>query len=265
MKPPAEILRDLATEIEETAELVSGLTDDAWATPTPAPEWTVADQVAHLTFVFHLARTAASDATAFSRLVEGASGDFDGAVDTSLREFRGFPPAELLARYRALGRGSVEALGAVPADRTVPWLVNPLPPPVLAAAGVMEVFAHGQDIADALGVVREPTDRLYHLVWFASLTSDFGYLARGMTPPPEPLRIEVVGPGGDTWAHGPQDAENTVTGPAHDLCLLVTRRRHRADLALRATGPVADRWLDIAQAYRGSPGAGRRPGQFAGV
>jgi hypothetical protein len=43
----------------------------------------------------------------------------------------------------------------------------------------------------------------------------------------------------------------------------VTRRRHRDDLAVTASGAEADHWLDIAQAYRGSPGEGRRPGQFA--
>jgi hypothetical protein len=30
-----------------------------------------------------------------------------------------------------------------------------------------------------------------------------------------------------------------------------------------ATGADADQWLDIAQAYRGPAGEGRRPGQFA--
>ena len=43
---------------------------------------------------------------------------------------------------------------------------------VLASAGIMEVFGHGQDIADALGVRREPTGRLLHLVFFAFLTRD---------------------------------------------------------------------------------------------
>ena len=53
-----------------------------------------------------------------------------------------------------------------------------------------------------------------------------------------------------------------MTGPAADFCLLVTRRRHRADLALSADGDDADQWLDFAQAYAGPPAAGRAPGQF---
>ncbi|MFI5621334.1 TIGR03084 family metal-binding protein [Streptomyces sp. NPDC051567] len=261
--PLNDVVKDLAIEIEETARLVEGLDEAGWATPTPAPGWSVADQIAHLTFIFHLAGTAASDADAFAKIAAGAAHDFDGSVNAALQQFNQFPPAQLLGRFRALGRSSVDSLDAVPAGQVVPWLVNPLPPTVLAAAGIMELFGHGQDIADALGVRREPTDRLRHLVFFAFLTRDFGYLSRGLTPPAEPFRIEVTSPAGEVWAFGPEDAENKVTGPAEDFCLLVTRRRHRDDLALTATGEEADRWLDIAQAYRGPAGEGRTPGQFA--
>ncbi|OSP40416.1 wyosine base formation domain-containing protein, partial [Streptomyces sp. 13-12-16] len=181
-----DVLKDLTTDIEETARLVENLDEAAWNTPTPAPGWRIADQIAHLTFIFHLAGTAASDPEAFARIAAGASHDFDGAVDAALRQFNQFPPEQLLARFRASGRASVDALAAVPEGEVVPWLVNPLPPAVLASAGIMEVFGHGQDIADALGVRREPTGRLRHLVFFAFLTRDFGYLSRGLTPPAEP-------------------------------------------------------------------------------
>ncbi|MFF9347146.1 TIGR03084 family metal-binding protein [Streptomyces sp. NPDC014734] len=257
------VLKDLATDIEETARLVNDLDEAAWATPTPAPGWSVADQIAHLTFIFHLAGTAAADPEAFKAIAAGAAHDFDGSVNAALEQFNAFPPAVLLARFRALGETSVAALAAVPADQVVPWLVNPLPPTVLASAGIMELFGHGQDIADALGVRREPTERLRHLVRFAVLTRDFGYLSHGLTPPPEPFRFELTAPSGEIWAFGPEDAAQRITGPAHDFCLLVTRRRHRDDLALTATGAEADRWLGIAQAYRGPAGEGRRPGQFA--
>lgn len=262
MSSPNDVLKDLATDIEETARLVEGLDEDTWNMPTPAPGWRIADQVAHLTFIFHLAGTAASDPAAFAKIAARATNDFDGAVDAGLREHNQFPPDQLLTRFRASGQASVDALAAVPEGAVVPWLVNPLPAAVLASAGIMEVFGHGQDIADALGVRREPTGRLRHLVFFAFLTRDFGYLSRGLTPPVEPFRIEVTSPTGELWAFGPEDAADRITGPAEDFCLLATRRRHRADLALKAEGAEAERWLDIAQAYRGPAGEGRRPGQF---
>ena len=77
------------------------------------------------------------------------------------------------------------------------------------------------------------------------------------------MRVELVGPFGDEWTWGPEDAADRVTGPALDFCLLVTQRRHRDDVAVVAEGAAADEWLDIAQSFAGPPGEGRTPGQFA--
>ncbi|WP_433496278.1 TIGR03084 family metal-binding protein [Sphaerimonospora sp. CA-214678] len=261
-----EVLKDLAIEGDEVDRLVADLEPGQWALPTPAPGWTVADQIAHLTFVFRLAGAAAADPRAFQAMTaRAAEVGFDAAVNAALADYAGDTPAELLARWRDQRATTLEALAAVPPDQTVPWLVNPLPPAVLACAGIMEVFAHGQDVADALGVRMERTDRIRHLCGFAVLTRDFGYEARGLTPPEAVFRFELTAPSGQLWEFGPPDAAQRITGPAADFCLLVTRRRHRDDLAVTAVGAEADHWLDIAQAYRGPAGAGRTPGQFAGL
>jgi uncharacterized protein (TIGR03084 family) len=84
-----------------------------------------------------------------------------------------------------------------------------------------------------------------------------------MTPPEQEFGFGITLPSGQLWTSGPAEAAQRITGPAEDLCLLATRRRHRDDLALTASGELADQWLDIAQAYRGPAGDGRRPGQFA--
>jgi enediyne biosynthesis protein E11 len=257
-----DVIADLTAEAEEFEGLVAELDEAGWQRPTPAPGWTVAHQVAHLAFIFRLAGTAASDAELFGAMAAKAAANFEGAVNAALADYLGDPPEVLLTRWRAERDSAIKALAAVPGDQLVPWLVRPLPPAVLASAGMMELFAHGQDIADALGVVRERTDRLWWLSFFVSLTWDFGYQARGLTPPATPFRYELTAPSGATWEFGPADAEQKITGPAEDLCLLATRRRHRDDLALTATGPDADAWLDIAQAYRGPAGEGRQPGQF---
>lgn len=258
-----DVIADLSAEVEEVDALVSGIDPADWQLPTPAPGWTVANQVAHLAFVFHLAGTAATDPVRFAALMEGAAtAGFTAAVNAALD---GYPddPEELLGRWRTERETAIKALATVPGDQLVPWMVRPLPPAVLCCAGMMETFAHGQDIADALGVTRRRTDRLWHIAWFATLTWDFGYQSRGLTPPDVQFRYELTAPSGELWEFGPADAEQRITGPAEDFCLLVTRRRHRDDLAVRAVGPDAEAWLDIAQAYRGPSGDGRRPGQFA--
>ena len=127
----------------------------------------------------------------------------------------------------------------------------------MATARLMETWAHGQDVADALGVDRPATARLRNVAHIGVRTRDFAYAIRGLTPPAEPFRVELTAPDGSAWTWGPDDAAQRVNGPALDFCLLVTQRRHRDELALRATGPDADTWLEIAQAFAGAPGPGR--------
>src|SRR6266545_4469183 len=208
------VFEDLAIEGDEVDDLVAGLDASGWAQETPAPGWTIAHQIAHLSFVFRLAGTAASDPEAFGAVVAQAGNDFNGAVNAALGQYLPAAPEELLARWRAERAEAVRALAAVPAGQVVPWLVRPLPAAILACAGIMELFGHGQDIADALQVGRKRTDRLKHLAGFAVLTWDFGYQARGETPPDVQFRYELTAPSGEQWQFGPADAEQKITGPA---------------------------------------------------
>jgi len=131
-------------------------------------------------------------------------------------------------------------------------------------ARIMETWAHGQDIADALGVTRVPSARLRHVAHIGVGARAFSYMANGLEVREEPVRVELTAPGGTLWTWGPDGVPNRVTGTAHDFCLLVTQRRHRDDTALHVTGPLADQWLSIAQAFAGPPGGGRTAGQFDG-
>ena len=140
----------------------------------------------------------------------------------------------------------------------MPWFGPPMSPTSMATARLMETWAHSLDVHEALGVTPEPTDRIRHIAHLAVRTRDFAFVTNSSTPPAGEFRIDLVAPDGDVWAFGPEDAEQTVTGSALDLCLLATRRINRADTDLVATGPDADKWLDIAQCFAGPPGEGRR-------
>jgi len=124
-------------------------------------------------------------------------------------------------------------------------------------ARLMETWAHGQDVADAVGVHRLPTARLRHVAHIGVRARDFTFFNRGLEPPAADFQVALTAPGGEVWTWGPPDAAQRVTGPALDFCLLVTQRRNRRDLAVRAQGEDADAWLDIAQAFAGPPGPGR--------
>jgi uncharacterized protein (TIGR03084 family) len=124
-------------------------------------------------------------------------------------------------------------------------------------ARIMETWAHGQDIADALGVTREPSLRLRHIAHIGIGARAYSFAVRELPAPQEPIYVELAAPDGTLWTWGPDDAADRITGDALDFCLLVTQRRHRDELKLDVTGPAADEWMSIAQAFAGAAGPGR--------
>jgi uncharacterized protein (TIGR03084 family) len=257
-----DVISALIADGNDLDTMLAGLSDEQWNLPTPAAGWTIKHQIAHLSSIFRLAAMAGADPEGFKAMASKLSDDFDANVHGALQAYINDTPEVLLTRWKAEHAGVEKALGSIPPGQIVPWLVRPLPAMVLASAGMMELFGHGQDIADALGVQRQHTDRIRFLAEFAVRTWDFGYLARGLTAPEVEFGYDLVAPSGAIWHLGAEDAAQRVSGPAVDFCLLVTRRRHREDLSLKATGVDANHWLSIAQAYRGSAGPGRTPGQF---
>ncbi|MER5581027.1 TIGR03084 family metal-binding protein [Streptomyces asoensis] len=259
MADPTPVLDDLRAESDELDLLVAQLSPERWALVTPAPGWTVAHQIAHLAWTDHSSVLAVTDQDAFAREVEkalAAPGDF---VDEGAEEGARKPPERLLADWRAGREALSDALRKAPAGARFPWYGPPMSAASMATARLMETWAHGRDVADALGEAPAPTDRLRHIVRLGVRTRDFAFGVHGLPAPWEEFRVELDAPSGALWTYGPEDAADRVTGPALDFCLLVTQRANRADLALRAEGPGADRWLDIAQAFAGPPGSGRPP------
>jgi uncharacterized protein (TIGR03084 family) len=257
------LIEDLAAETVALRQIIDPLADEEWQLPTPAPGWTVTDQISHLAYFDQVAITSATDPNEFAAEVSRLTAA--GVVDPAeiARRYHDMDPAKLLEWF-ARTRGDLLTVFARldPALR-VQWFGPSMSVASSLTARLMETWAHGQDIADALGVQREPTRRLRHVAHIGVGARAFSYAAHRLSMPTGPVRVELVAPSGDVWTWGPADVANRVTGPALDFCLLVTQRRHRADTAVVADGPDADQWLSIAQAFAGPPGAGRSPGQFA--
>ncbi|QNG37069.1 TIGR03084 family protein [Geodermatophilaceae bacterium NBWT11] len=251
------LVADLAAESADFDRVLAALPEDAWATPTPAEGWTVADQVVHLAHFDETATTAALDPDRFRAEAEALMAHGDDFTEVVTAANRGRTPADLLGWLRTARAGYLRVFGAMDPGTVLPWYGPPMSAASSVTARLMETWAHGQDVNDAVGATREPTGRLRNTAHLGVATRGWSHRVRGEEPPSEPVRVELTAPDGAVWTWGPADAEDRVTGPALDFCLLVTQRRHRADLALTATGRVADHWLDLAQAFAGPPGPGR--------
>ncbi len=252
-----ELIADLRAEHDALDAIVAGADDDAIRTPTPSPGWTVADQLAHLTYFDGTATTAiedpggfaAANEALFAAIAEGRSAD-----DVSLGWSRDLGAAELLARWRSGRAALLTAAATLADDDRVPWYGPSMGAKSFLTARLMETWAHGRDVADALGATQPATDRLRHVAQIGVITRKWSYLNRGTDVPPGDVAVVLTAPSGEAWTWGdPDTADARVEGPAEDFCLVVTQRRHLDDTALVCTGDLAADWMAKAQAFAGPP------------
>ena len=247
------LLADLRAESDYLIAVLRGLAAEQRALPTPAAGWTVADQVSHLAFFDDSARLALTDAEQFR--VEAAALMADGMdfPDRIADEHRGDSPEFLLAWF-ARSRGALlDGFAAEDPKRRLPWFGPDMSVASSATARMMETWAHGQDVYDTLGLTHPPTRGLRSIAHLGVATFAFCHTNNGLPVPDQPVRVELDYPDGELWTWGPDDADNVVRGPATDFVLTVTQRRHWSETGLTVVGPVAEAWLDIAQAFAGAP------------
>ena len=255
------LVEDLRAEHEELSMLLTGKPDSVWSVATPAPRWTVHDQIAHLAHFDEIARLCIAAPEEFERFSDGLD-DLQTYVDSIGERYRDRSGAEMLAWWsEESDRLRVAALAADPTVR-VPWFGPTMSVASKITARIMETWAHGQDIFDALGVERQPSARLRHIARIGVLAFPNSFRVRGLEVPEGSVSVCLSDPeGGPAWTWGDESAGDSVVGTALDFCFVVTQRRNVADTSLEVAGDLARRWMEVAQAFAGSPGEGRQPGQ----
>ena len=256
MKIP-ELCDDLLAERADLLAIIEPLDEDGWRKVTPAPGWSVLDQVTHLAWFDDAARQAISEPEAFRAHRDEALAGMGGFTDRLAETHRDRTGADVTEWLRRAGDRLASAANSADPTLRVPWYGPDMSLASMITARIMETWAHGQDILDTLGHRRVPTARLRHVAFLGWRALPNSFTANGRPVPEEPVRVEL-----GEWAFGPDEADNVVRGSALDFCLVVTQRRHPDDTDLVAEGPIAKEWLSIAQAFAGPPGEGRRPGQF---
>jgi uncharacterized protein (TIGR03084 family) len=253
------IVEDLSAEQATLDAIVAHTSAQSWRKQTPAVGWNVSDQIGHLTFFDKRAVMAITDRASFAAELSVAADDIDAYMDGHLEASRGSTPRQLLAAWRTARSDLASALATLePSDR-VPWYGPDMAARTFATARLMEVWAHGQDIVDAIGALRVATPRLRHIAHLGVKTFGWSFTARGLETPQETVFVELAAPDGDVWAWGEAASSESVKGSAEDFCLVVTQRRNIADTRLEVSGDVATRWMEIAQTFAGPPGRGRPP------
>jgi len=258
-----ELRADLSAEYQDLAHTLDAVAPNQWDAETPAPGWTIVDQLAHLVWSEVAAAQAAADPEHFVRWRDSLGGDFEPAVQAGLAQGRVLPPEELRERWNDASHRLIAAIATMSPGTRIPWFGPSMSAASMLSARLMETWAHGQDIVDTIAFERTPTRRLRHIAHLGVATRGWSYQVRNREPPQQGVYVGLRSPDGDLWEWGRDDHTDRVVGEAVDFCLVVTQRRHVRDTSLAVDGELAQEWMSIAQAFAGAPGPGRAPGSSA--
>ena len=261
------VCEDLRAETRELYEFLQTLDPGDWERPTLFMDWTPWDIVAHLHFFDRVSMASLAGPEEFAAcqkgLLEGLQAGSSGQQQAR-EAFGRYDARSLMERWKETNDEMVEALGRSDPKRRLPWFGPDMGIQMFTTARFMETWAHGQAIYDLKGVVREPTDRIKNIVAIGVRTFGWTFVNRKLEIPGPPPYVRLVAPSGEIWEYNDPSDEERVEGSALDFCLTVTQVRNVADTQLRVTGPVASRWMEIAQCFAGGPVDPPKPGYRLG-
>ena len=229
----------------QQAELTSLLTDDAWDRPSRCAGWSVADVVLHLAQTNEMAQSSI-DGT-FGEWAKGfptSARDVDEGADLMVERERGGPIDELRGRWLDGAARMCASFRAKDPSARVQWVAGTMAARTLATTRLAETWIHTNDIASVA-----PTPRLEHIARLAWRTIPHAFGCEGLEPP-GPTAFRLAAPGGGRWTFEPDvDPVNVIEGDGVELCEVASRRVPVRDTSLRATGPDAERVLELVRTW----------------
>ncbi len=258
-----EILSDLVAEEQHLDQFLQGLSTREWKWPTPAPGWTIQDQVSHLAYVENFAAEVIAEGK--SRIKAEKITDLDEWTARGPAEGLGQRHQEVIEWWRHGRADVVDALSRMLATDRIPWIYGDMSAKSFATMRLMETWAHGLDVKVAVleRIIPIPEDdleedqedpladtpRLRHIAWLGQKMLPFAFKEAGEKFPKDGIRVELMGPKYAAWRFGPEDTDQVIRGMAGDWCRLVVQRQDASETGLKAVGDSAEKALDIARAY----------------
>jgi uncharacterized protein (TIGR03084 family) len=254
---------DLRDEVDELHDFLQTLKPGDWDRETGFMEWTPWDVVAHLHFFDLVSMVALEGEEPFANerkaLIAGITKGLT-SKEIGRERFADLDAAKLLDQWRSTAHALAEALGESNPKRRLPWFGPDMGVQMFTTARYMETWAHGQEVYDLVGASRTHTDRIKNIATIGMKTFGWTFVNRKMEVPGPPPYVRLVAPSGEIWEWNEPSEIECVRGHAVDFCQVVTQGRNIADTPLAVSGPVATKWMSIAQCFAGGPVDPPKPG-----
>jgi uncharacterized protein (TIGR03084 family) len=249
-----ELLAALAAQHAELEELVDRCANDDWECATPCVGWDVGDVLLHLTLTDEIA--IASARLELPPLANGLLGSrehqavsVDDAAASQVAAERAVGGEAIRRRWHDTSREMLAAFDAADPHQRVTWVSNQLSVETLAATRLSECWIHTEDIASALDLRLEPTDRLRHIARLAWRTLPYAF-ERADLKMHGPVALDLTSPTGDQWTFDPDaPALTTIRGSAAEFCEVAARRVEADATDLVGAGPDSEAVLRVVRTY----------------
>ena len=255
--------KDFLGESEALHALVEELSDQGLERSTAFKGWTINDVIGHLHVWNWAADLSLADGDGFQSFFERVKRHTSsgGTLNSFEREWLGGQAG--VALRNAWRDYFLEMAGrfsdADPSMR-VKWAGPDMSVRSSITARLMETWAHGQEVYDVLGVVRENTDRIRYVLILGLKTYGWTFAVRGESAPRPIPHLRLTAPSGELWTYNDPSATELIEGLAEQFCQVVTQVRNVADTDLKVVGANAASWMSKAQCFAGPPEDPPAPG-----
>ncbi len=254
--------QDFLNETRSLHSLIAGLDAAGLRRPTQFKAWPIERIIGHLHFWNRAALLSVSDEAGFTAFMDAARMRMatGGMAALEADWLGGLSGQPLVAVWLSFAEELAEAVAPREAADRVKWVGPEMSIRSSITARLMETWAHGQAVYDALGVVRVNRDSIRGIAVLGVNTYGWTYAVRGL-PAPEPKPyLQLTAPSGVIWRFGEENSGERIEGLADEFCQVVTQTRNIADTGLRVTGSNAADWMARAQCFAGPPETPPAPG-----
>jgi len=254
---------DFREESDALYQLLEPVADEDYDRKTLFKDWSVNRVLGHLHMWNWAADVSLTDSDAFDKFIAKlmeAMGSGDTLGDFEEKWLDGLKGKKLLSAWRDFYMEMSGRFEAADPKLRVKWAGPDMSARSSITARLMETWAHGQEVYDLLGVVRENKDRIKNIAVLGMNTFGWTHINRGMAVPENKPYVKLTGPSGAVWEWNDPSEDNYIEGAAVEFCQVVTQARSIGDTSLTVAGEVATQWMSIAQCFAGGPEEPPKPG-----
>ncbi len=244
---------DFRVESQALYELLQAAKPATYAEPTLFKSWTINTVLEHLCFWNEMASLQVTDEAELIARMTAIAKHSGGMRGFEHDYFAGLSGPALRDKWHAQMEATAQIYANADPKQRLKWAGPDMSARSSITARLMETWAHGQEVYDHLGQVRENKDRIRNIVILGVNTYGWTYKTRKEIPPGPMPHLRLTAPSGMLWTYGEESTTELIEGSAEGFCQTVTQTRNVADTDLKLTGPIANDWMSKAQCFAGAP------------